>query len=62
MICGGLATKSQRITAQDDQVVVAAGETYEARCRSCFDPDFTVQNAQPKPPVSKSAAPNSPIS
>jgi thymidine kinase len=27
MICGGLATKSQRITPQAGQVVVAAGET-----------------------------------
>lgn len=56
VICGGLATKSQRITTQDGQVVVAAGETYEARCRSCFDPDFSVQNAQPRKPISKDSA------
>lgn len=58
MVCGGPATKSQRITTQDGQVVVAAGETYEARCRSCFDPDFTVQNAQPRKPVSKDSESN----
>lgn len=55
MICGGLATKSQRITTQNGQVVVAAGETYEARCRNCFDPDFSLQHAQPCTPISKSA-------
>lgn len=53
VICGGLATKSQRITTQNGQVVVAAGETYEARCRHCFDPDFSLQHSQPKKPVSK---------
>ncbi len=42
MSCGGLATKSQRLTRQDEQVVVGAKEVYEARCRSCFDPDFTL--------------------
>lgn len=52
MACGGLATKSQRVTTQEGQVVVAAGETYEARCRSCFDPDFSLHRSQPKKPVS----------
>lgn len=42
MSCGGLGTKSQRITRQDGQIVVGATEVYEARCRSCFDPDFTL--------------------
>lgn len=42
MACGGLATKSQRLTAEESQVVVGAGEIYEARCRSCFDPDLSV--------------------
>ncbi len=54
VICGGLATKSQRITTDAVQIVVAAGETYEARCRNCFDPDFSLHNSQPKVPVSKS--------
>lgn len=40
MVCGGLGTKSQRLTAESSQVVVGAGEAYEARCRTCFDPDF----------------------
>lgn len=42
MTCGGLATKSQRLIADDAQVVVGAGEIYEARCRSCFDPDASL--------------------
>lgn len=53
VICGGLATKSQRITTDDARVVVAAGETYEARCRNCFDPDFSLHHSQPKKPVSR---------
>lgn len=60
--CGGLATKSQRVTTEDAQILVAGGDRYEARCRNCFDPDFSIQNAQPKSPVSKSTAINSPIS
>lgn len=46
MACGGLGTKSQRITRQEGQVVVGAKEIYEARCRSCFDPDFTLEEEQ----------------
>ncbi len=55
VICGGLATKSQRTTTDSAQVVVAAGETYEARCRNCFDPDLSLQSSQPKKPISKDA-------
>lgn len=43
MVCGGEASKSQRLTKQKDQVVVGAGEQYEARCRYCFDPDFSLE-------------------
>ena len=47
MVCGGMATKTQRLSQQDTQVIVGAGEIYEARCRSCFDPDFTLAVARP---------------
>ncbi len=38
MRCGAPATRSQRLTADEKQVVVGASEVYEARCRLCFEP------------------------
>lgn len=43
MVCGGLASRSQRLTGEQQQVVVGATDHYEARCRACFDPDLGVQ-------------------
>ena len=53
MVCGGQATKSQRLTREDSQVVVGSGESYEARCRACFDPDLSLERSRPKIPVAK---------
>lgn len=36
--CGAAAHYSQRIAGGDDQVVVGDTETYEARCRDCYEP------------------------
>ncbi|MBY0371057.1 thymidine kinase, partial [bacterium] len=39
--CGNPASRSQRMeekTEERDQVLVGAGEFYEARCRRCFEP------------------------
>ncbi len=41
--CGNPASRSQRIRAKTDaeasnQIVVGAGDLYEARCRRCFEP------------------------
>ena len=36
--CGAPASYTQRLTQAQEQVVVGAAETYEARCRRCFDP------------------------
>ena len=36
--CGQPANYSQRIVELDGQVVVGAGDSYEARCRRCFVP------------------------
>ena len=36
MVCGAPANHSQRLTADDEQVVVGAREVYEPRCRRCF--------------------------
>ncbi len=40
-VCGGSASRSQRILAKTDaRIQVGAAEAYEARCRRCFeDPD-----------------------
>lgn len=44
-VCGNPASRTQRIIQSDTdtetsqkQIVVGAGELYEARCRRCFDP------------------------
>ncbi len=36
--CGNPADRSQRLVQRDATVVVGGSETYEARCRRCFDP------------------------
>ena len=38
MQCGEPANFSQRLTASRERVVVGASDSYEARCRRCFDP------------------------
>jgi thymidine kinase len=35
--CGSLATHSYRLLPSRDQILLGAGEQYEARCRVCFD-------------------------
>ena len=36
--CGAPANRTQRLVASPDRLLVGAGETYEARCRLCFEP------------------------
>lgn len=38
MRCGNPANQTQRIVASKDRVVVGGAESYEARCRRCFEP------------------------
>ena len=38
MVCGNPADRTQRITQQQELVVVGAQNIYEARCRKCFIP------------------------
>lgn len=38
MVCGNPADRTQRITKQQELVVIGAKGTYEARCRRCFEP------------------------
>ncbi|MFA4874005.1 MAG: thymidine kinase [bacterium] len=47
MVCGGLASRSQRLTRETSQVVLGAADHYEARCRACFDPDLGSQSTEP---------------
>ena len=35
--CGQPALRSQRLSASTERVVVGAGDTYEPRCRACYD-------------------------
>ena len=41
MVCGGLASRTQRISSSTARVVVGASDLYEARCRGCFDPHLS---------------------
>jgi len=38
MVCGGPANHTQRLVSSRERVLVGAGDSYEARCRHCFDP------------------------
>jgi len=38
MGCGGAASRSQRLIKDQEQIVVGAEESYEARCRMCHEP------------------------
>jgi thymidine kinase len=38
MRCGGSANYTQRLVSSTDRVVVGGAESYEARCRRCFEP------------------------
>jgi thymidine kinase len=37
-VCGGPACRSQRLRAEAITVLVGGSESYEARCRACFEP------------------------
>lgn len=43
VICGNEATRTQRLVAAQDDILVGSVESYEARCRSHFDPEFSVR-------------------
>ncbi len=48
-ICGGPATRTQRLVASDDNVLVGSTESYEARCRAHFDPLMAMERLTEKP-------------
>jgi thymidine kinase len=41
--CGAPANRSQRLVSGDDRVFVGATESYEPRCRRCFEPELARQ-------------------
>jgi len=44
MVCGDLATHSFRKTSDNSQVMLGEKDTYEARCRYCFNDGMAVEN------------------
>ena len=41
--CGAAASRTQRLVASDERIVVGAVDAYEARCRRCFEPEVKSQ-------------------
>jgi len=41
--CGAPAGRSQRLAGGEGRVLVGAGESYEPRCRRCFEPELARQ-------------------
>lgn len=41
--CGAPASRTQRLVASEERIVVGAQDAYEARCRRCFEPDMGSQ-------------------
>jgi thymidine kinase len=46
MVCGNPANYTPRLVASDERMLVGASGTYEARCRSCFDPTLATNPAR----------------
>lgn len=38
VVCGNPADRTQRTTSSNERVLVGAKDSYEARCRKCFEP------------------------
>lgn len=58
MRCGAAASRTQRLVASGDRIIVGAASTYEARCRRCFEPDLPSQLAMELPSGNGEAADN----
>jgi thymidine kinase len=48
VVCGGLASRTQRLSSSTARVQVGAAEMYEARCRGCFTVELPIQEKQNK--------------
>ncbi len=49
VVCGNPANHTQRLVHNADRVLLGAHGTYEARCRRCFDPLLSRQEAEANP-------------
>ncbi len=56
MRCGAAASRTQRLVASESRIVVGAMDSYEARCRRCFEPDLPSQLAMELSPTSGTGA------
>jgi thymidine kinase len=43
VVCGNEATRTQRLVAAQDDILVGSTDSYEARCRMHFDPELSVR-------------------
>lgn len=43
MVCGEPATRTQRLVAAQEDILVGSTEAYEARCRTHFDPELSLR-------------------
>ena len=57
--CGAPAAYTQRLTEDEEQVVVGAADKYEARCRKCHEPEGVSAGSEPWlfPPPARSDSP-----
>ena len=46
MTCGESATRTQRLVASEDEVLIGSFNMYEARCRKHFDPNLSIRKKQ----------------
>ncbi len=56
MRCGSPAKHTQRLTGSDELIMVGAGDSYEARCRRCFEPGVPKQEVLNFYPATSSAS------
>ena len=57
VVCGNPANRSQRVRGGDEVVEVGADDSYEPRCRRCFDPEGVEGRRQWRLPGLHEAAP-----
>lgn len=59
--CGGVASRTQRLTAGQGQILVGSEESYEARCRACFDPHAAIMEEKNARETSSEALESLPV-
>lgn len=53
MVCGEPATRTQRLVAEQADILVGSSEAYEARCRLHFDPELSIRVRPGQQPVAQ---------